>query len=112
MISGDTSIVVGEEAVLTCSSDFSGTTAEWLHNGSVLANSDTVASLEFLPVRDVLHGNEYICRINTSLYEPLVESITFQVDGMLLSMISVHIGIFYATIINFTVCTLKYICKK
>lgn len=73
--------MVGENAIITCSSDLNGVTAEWLFHDAVTISSDGNAALEFLPIRDTLHGNQYTCRINSS-YEPLIEDIVLLVDGM------------------------------
>ena len=74
-------LVVGEDATITCSSDLNGVIAEWLFHNVVAVSSDGSAALEFLPVRDALHGDQYTCRINSS-YKPLVEDIVLLVDGM------------------------------
>ena len=57
---------VGESASLTCSSDLSVVSIEWLHNFQVLSTSTaSELSLNFNPVNDSIHGNEYTCRITT-----------------------------------------------
>ena len=57
---------VGKNATLTCSSDLSVTSTEWLYNFQVVKSSASSGlRLMFNPVNDNIHGNEYTCRITT-----------------------------------------------
>ena len=60
-------LTVGENASLTCTSDLSISSIEWLHNFQVVNSSSSLPELElnFNPVNDSIHGNEYTCRVTS-----------------------------------------------
>ena len=58
---------VGGQASITCSSDLTVTSIEWIHNHQVVSYStSSELQLTFSPVNDSIHGQEYTCRVTTS----------------------------------------------
>lgn len=80
MFTGDTNVRVGQNATISCISDLSIQSVEWIFNDDVVASSRSLqVDLTFSPVLDYLHNREYVCRAITS-YGMLERRITITVE--------------------------------
>ena len=60
-------LTVGQTATLTCSSDFSGATIEWVDlMGGTMSTMDDEVELTFDPVTDDLHGAVLTCMVTAT----------------------------------------------
>ena len=78
---GSTNITVGENATISCFSDFNVQRIEWMYSNRVILSSNrSQADLTFNPVQEFLQNREYICRAITS-FGTLERSITISVHS-------------------------------
>ena len=81
MITGDTTVTVGERASFSCLTDLNVQKIEWTFNGAVVASSTShQVNLTFTRVLDHLHNREYVCRATTS-YGTIERMITITVHS-------------------------------
>ena len=78
--------IVGQRAVVTCSSD-SGVVEmiEWQSGGQVVASATSVQQLQLVldPVNDTIHGSEVICLVTRRANERANQSLSISVTGKL-----------------------------
>ena len=73
--------MLGASLQLNCSSDLATSTAEWLYNEDVIAQSVSSEVLLVIPaVNDSLHNRQYTCRV-TSPYGVQERNTTITVTG-------------------------------
>ena len=69
-ISNDSTFIIGESAVINCTSEIVVEKLLWLdQKENILANSSssTMATLEFNPVNDSIHGKTFTCRATQNM---------------------------------------------
>ena len=73
---------MGETATLTCSSDLSGATIEWVDlMGGMMSTIDDTAVLTFDPVTDDLNGTMLTCMVTATNGSMYTRDITVSVEG-------------------------------
>lgn len=78
---GSTNIRVGQNATISCISDLSVQSVQWVFNDDVVVTSNSQqVDLTFSPVFDYLHNREYTCRAITA-YGMLERRITITVES-------------------------------
>ena len=81
---GNSTVVVGQPANISCSTDLKISSLQWVFIDDVVASSTTQqVELQFLPVYDFVHNRVYTCRA-TSAYGIQELSITITVIGKFL----------------------------
>ncbi len=66
-IIGDTTLMVGQPANISCSTDFKVSSIQWVFTDDVVSTSTTQqVELVFQPVYDYLHSRVYTCRANSA----------------------------------------------
>lgn len=78
---GNTNVRVGQNATISCISDLSIQSIQWVFNGDVVETSNSQrVDLTFNPVFDYLHNREYSCRAITA-YGMLERRTTITVES-------------------------------
>ena len=78
---GNTNVQVGQNATISCISDLSVQSVQWVFNDDVVETSDSQqVDLTFSPVFDYLHNREYSCRAITA-YGMFERRITITIES-------------------------------
>ena len=81
IFAGNTNVRVGQNATISCISDLSVQSIQWVFNDDVVVTSNSQqVDLTFSPVFDYLHNREYSCRAITA-YGTLERRIIITVES-------------------------------